>query len=108
MYLFTSRSGDDSLIKSTNRIVSVWEERHVFDEDILKRLKSSLVSKAGHSQRRTRSESDVKRVAPPEAKRAKLDKQASSRSSSIDEDPPNSREPPEVSTIYTKSRCRCA
>ena len=64
----------------------------------MRRLKSSLVSKGGHSQRRTRSESDVKRAMPPEAKRAKLEKQAS-RSSSIDEDPPNDREPPEVGCL---------
>ena len=130
------RSKDDSLAKSTERIISVWEERHVFDATALSRLKvcrlvfkfvvynhhpycvlsplkltillypdnlvlqyyqTALTSGSEHSQRRTRSESDIKRVPPPEAKRVKLDKKARRRSSSIDEEPPpNSREPPEV------------
>ena len=84
-------------MKSTNRIVNVWEERHVFDGTILSRLKAALTSGSMHPQRRTRSESDVKRIPPPEPKRAKLDKQASG-DSLVDEEPPNSREPPEVST----------
>lgn len=98
----TSRSKDDSLTKSTNRIISVWDERHVFDADVLSQFKSALASGSSHSQRRTRSESDLKRVPPPEAKRAKLEKQAS-RSSSIDEEPPNNRDPPEVSMPHTQT-----
>ena len=62
----------------------------------IKYLQTALASGSEHSQRRTRSESDIKRVPPPEAKRVKLDKHARRRSSSIDEEPPNSREPPEV------------
>ena len=70
----------------------------MFDDTIMSRFKAALTSGSGHSQRRTKSESDVKRVPPPEAKRVKLEKQSSksSRSSSFDEEPPNSREPPEV------------
>ena len=89
-------------MKSTNRIVSVWEERRVFDATIISRFKTALASGSGHSQRRTRSESDLKRIPPPEAKRVKLEKPAS-RSSSIDGEPPNSREPPEVSEQSTTS-----
>ena len=77
----------------------------MFDETIMSRFKAALTSGSGHSQRRTKSESDVKRVPPPEAKRVKLEKQSSksSRSSSFDEEPPNSREPPEVSCTLSLS-----
>ena len=35
------RSKDDSLVKSTERIISVWEERHVLDATALSRYKMS-------------------------------------------------------------------
>ena len=37
------RKKDDSLIKSTERIISVWEERHVFDAAALSRFKAGFM-----------------------------------------------------------------
>ena len=51
-----------------------------------------LVSGSAHPHRRTRSESDLKRVSLPDAKRVKVDK----TNSPVLEEPPNSRKPPEV------------
>lgn len=109
-----SREKDNSLLKSVERIVNVWEERKVFEADVIIRFKSilgtnpfltpsltyslslspSLPSVAGtlKPHRRTRSESDMKRAASlPEAKRSRVEKRQDS-----EEEPPNDRTPPEV------------
>lgn len=41
-FQLVSKEKDDSLSKSVERIVSVWEERKVFDSDAILRLKSLL------------------------------------------------------------------
>ena len=42
VFQLISREKDSSLVKSVERIVSVWEERKVFDSDVILRFKSIL------------------------------------------------------------------
>ena len=158
------RVKDEAFLKSVSRIITIWEERNVFEMDALTRFKASLgrshwrllVSVDGSTidtrdlywaeachesvsrilsssqwmsstamcmwsslfslslpvssslnSRRTRSESDVKHV-PSTAPKAKRKERAISSDGphstfTMDDQPPNDRDPPDVSYITSPS-----
>lgn len=93
--------------KSVGRILSVWQERKVFDHDMIRKLKTILggshwdtdpslpspspshTATGSAGSRRSKSESDVKRSSRPIAD-TPLDNPAPS------DVPPNNRDPPQV------------
>ena len=42
MYCCSSRVKDEAFLKSVGRIITIWEERNVFEMDALTRFKASL------------------------------------------------------------------
>ncbi|KAL5467428.1 hypothetical protein EMCRGX_G031649, partial [Ephydatia muelleri] len=87
---------DESLSAAVSRILSVWEERKVFEDDLIKKYKAYLTAGSSHSHRRIRSDSDAKkriRDSPPVPKPEEL---------SPAESPPKKREPPEPEELFKR------
>lgn len=98
LHLVAKDRKDESVSKSINRIISVWEERRVFDSETLGKFKSIISSS---SQRRTKSESEVKLYS--------LDAHADLKATPIDDssppppdEPPNDKKIPEPEELLKK------
>ncbi|XP_064398184.1 regulation of nuclear pre-mRNA domain-containing protein 1B-like [Halichondria panicea] len=89
-----AKSKDASVLHSVERIISVWEERQIFDPAIIIRFKAVLASGSMQPSRRTKSESDVKQSV---ARR-----RTESQGSSSEDQPPNGRKPPEPEALIKK------
>ncbi|CAI8038901.1 Regulation of nuclear pre-mRNA domain-containing protein 1B [Geodia barretti] len=88
--------------QSVSRIINIWEERSIFEQDTLTRLKALLASPSLNS-RRTRSESDMKHASSAMPK-AKKERSVSSDvpPSNNDDKPPNDRSPPDADVLLRR------
>lgn len=86
---------DESLSAAVSRILSVWEERKVFEDTVIRKYKAFLTG-GSQSHRRIRSESDSKKRSHDSSPEPKPELVSPSQS------PPNKREPPDSEVLFKR------